>query len=178
LKRLVFTAATLALVFPAQAFAHATLEQASPGFRQRLASSPRLITLSFDQYVKVLPGSVQLFSTKHAVPVRRVWTDRFVLKASLPRLPQGAYTVRWHALSSDGHVVSGVFTFGVRANAPPPTEAFGASGPTTSEHLVRWLYFLALALVVGGLGFRLLVLRRGSLTPPAENASTSPSGSA
>jgi copper transport protein len=168
LKRLVFTAATLALVFPAQAFAHATLEQASPGFRQRLASSPRLVTLSFDQYVKVLPGSVQLFSTKHAVPVRRIWTDRFVLKASLPRLPQGAYTVRWHALSSDGHVVSGVFTFGVRANAPPPTEAFGASGPTTSEHVVRWLYFLALALVVGGLGFRLLVLRRGPLTPAAE----------
>jgi len=124
--------------------------------------------LSFDQYVKVLPGSVQLFSAKHAVPVRRIWTDRFVLKASLPRLPQGAYTVRWHALSSDGHVVSGVFTFGVRANAPPPTEAFGASGPTTSEHLVRWLYFLALALVVGGLGFRLLVLRRGPLTPAAE----------
>jgi copper transport protein len=168
LKRLVFTAATLALAFPAQALAHATLEQASPGFRQRLASSPRLVTLSFDQYVKVLPGSVQLFSAKHALPVKRTWVDRFVLKASLPRLPKGAYTVRWHALSSDGHVVSGVFTFGVRANAPPPTEAFGASGPTTSEHVVRWLYFLALALVVGGLGFRLLVLRRGPLTPAAE----------
>jgi copper transport protein len=168
LKRLVFTAATVALVFPAQALAHATLEQASPGFRQRLASSPPLVTLSFDQYVKVLPGSVQVFSAKHALHVRRIWTDRFVLKASLPRLPKGAYTVRWHALSSDGHVVSGVFTFGVRANAPPPTEAFGASGPTTSEHVVRWLYFLALALVVGGLGFRLLVLRRGPLTPPAE----------
>ena len=168
MKRLALTAATLALVFPAQALAHATLEQASPGFRQRLASSPRLVTLSFDQYVKVLPGSVQLFSAKHAVPVRRIWTDRFVLKASLPRLPKGAYTVRWHALSSDGHVVSGVFTFGVRVDAPPPTEAFGASGPTTTEHVVRWLYFLALALVVGGLGFRLLVLRRGPLTPAAE----------
>ena len=168
MKRLALTAATLALVFPAQALAHATLEQASPGFRQRLASSPRLVTLSFDQYVKVLPGSVQLFSAKHAVPVRRIWTDRFVLKASLPRLAKGAYTVRWHALSSDGHVVSGVFTFGVRVDAPPPTEAFGASGPTTTEHVVRWLYFLALALVVGGLGFRLLVLRRGPLTPAAE----------
>ena len=168
MKRLALTAATLALVFPAQALAHATLEQASPGFRQRLASSPRLVTLSFDQYVKVLPGSVQLFSAKHAVPVRRIWTDRFVLKASLPRLAKGAYTVRWHALSSDGHVVSGVFTFGVRVDAPPPTEAFGASGPTTAEHVVRWLYFLALALVVGGLGFRLLVLRRGPLTPAAE----------
>jgi len=168
MKRLVLAAATVTLVFPAQALAHATLEHASPGFRQRLASLPRLVTLSFDQYVKVLPGSVQLFSVKHALPVQRVWTDRFVLKAALPRLAKGPYTVRWHALSSDGHVVSGVFTFGVRANAPPPTQAFGASGPTTTEHLVRWLYFLALALVVGGLGFRLLVLRRGPLTPAAE----------
>ena len=39
------------------------------------------------------------------------------------------------------------------------TEAYGASGPTTTEHVVRWLYFLALALLIGGLGFRLLVLR-------------------
>ena len=168
MKRLVLTAATLTLAFPAQAHAHATLVRASPGFRERLASSPRLVTLSFDQYVKVLPGSVQLFSAKHAVPVKRVWTDQFVLKAALPRLPKGPYTVRWHALSSDGHVVSGVFTFGVRANAPPPTEAFGASGPTTTEDVVRWLYFLALALVVGGLGFRLLVMRRRTLTPRAE----------
>jgi copper transport protein len=168
MKRLVLTIATLALAFPAQALAHATLEQSSPGFRERLASSPRVVTLSFDQYIKALPGSVQLFSASKAIPVKRVWADRFVLKASVPRLPRGPYTVRWHALSSDAHVVSGVFTFGVRADAPPPTEAFGASGPTTSEHLVRWLYFLALALVVGGLGFRLLVLRGLPLTPRAE----------
>src|SRR5207248_2167510 len=57
----------------------------------------------------------------------------------------------------DGHVVSGVFTFGVGVKAPPPTEAYGASGPTTTEHVVRWAYFLSLALLLGGLGFRLLL---------------------
>src|SRR3989449_5360462 len=61
-------------------------------------------------------------------------------------------------MSSDGHVVSGVWTFGFRAAAPPPTEAYGASGPTRAEDLVRWAYFLGLALIVGGLGFRLLIL--------------------
>ena len=40
--------------------------------------------------------------------------------------------------------------------APPPTDAYGAQGPTRTEHIVRWLYFLALALAVGSLGFRLL----------------------
>src|SRR4029079_16314323 len=40
-------------------------------------------------------------------------------------------------------------------------------GPGTSEHVVRWLYFICLALLTGGLGFRLLVLRRSA---PRESA--------
>ena len=160
MKRVVLILATLALVLPAQAFAHATLQKTAPGFRERLPSSPQKIVLRFDQYVQQLPGSVHLYSSTGSVGVERVVITGRYLTAWLPRLPNGAYTVRWHAMSGDGHVVSGVFTFGVRARAPAPTEAFGASGPTTSEHVVRWLYFLALALLVGGLGFRLLVLRR------------------
>jgi copper transport protein len=167
MKRLLLTAALLALAFPAQALAHATLEKTTPAFRERVPSTPQKIVLRFDQYVQVLPGSVKLYSSRGSVGVKRVATDGTRLTAWLPRLPKGAYTVRWHAMSGDGHVVSGVFTFGVRARAPAATEAFGASGPTTSEHLVRWAYFLALALLVGGLGFRLLVLR-GPLPARAE----------
>jgi copper transport protein len=89
----------------------------------------------------------------------RARSDPRVIEAPLRRLPRGAYTVRWQALSADGHVVSGVFTFGVRVAAPPPSEAYGATGPTLSDHLARWVYFVALALLLGGLGFRLLVVR-------------------
>src|SRR5205085_8772953 len=39
--------------------------------------------------------------------------------------------------------------------------------PTRTEDVVRWLYFLSLALVVGGIGFR-LVVARGPLPPRAE----------
>lgn len=167
MRRLLIALVVGSLALPAQAAAHATLEKTSPGFRERLLSSPRTVTLQFDQYLKALPGSIRLYSSTGSVGVTRVRSDGRVLEASLPRLPKGSYTVRWHALSGDGHVVSGLFTFGVRAPAPAPTEAFGASGPTRSEHVVRWLYFLSLALVVGGLGFRLLVLRR-PLSPRAE----------
>ena len=154
-------AVLVALLVPGQAFAHATLEQTSPGFEQRLGSSPGRVTLDFDQYIKALPRSVQLYSSHGAIPVAHVRSDGRLLEGSLPtRLRRGGYTVRWHALSGDGHVVSGVFTFGVRAAAPAPTNAFGASGPTRTEDAVRWLYFLSLALLVGGLGFRLLVARR------------------
>jgi copper transport protein len=167
MKRLLLTAVALTLVFPAQAFAHATLEKTWPGFRERLASSPRTVSFRFDQYVKALPGSIRVYSSTGSIAVTNVRSDGRFLKASLPPLPKGPYTVRWHALSGDGHVVSGVFTFGVGAPAPAPTEAFGASGPTRTEHVVRWIYFLALALLVGGMGFRLLALRR-SLSSRAE----------
>jgi copper transport protein len=79
--------------------------------------------------------------------------------AAVRLLPTGDYTVRWHVLSADGHVVSGVWTFGVRMKALLPTEAYGASGPTRTEHVVRWLYFLSFALLIGALGFRLVILR-------------------
>jgi copper transport protein len=160
MKRLLLALALTALALPGQAFAHATLLKTSPGFEQRLHSSPRKVTLHFDQYIKAMPRSLQLYSTSGGIPVSSVRSDGRWLEATVPKLGRGGYTIRWHALSGDGHVVSGVFTFGVRARAPAPTDAFGASGPTRTEDVVRWFYFLSLALLVGGLGFRLLVARR------------------
>ncbi len=86
-------------------------------------------------------------------------TEKTDIVATVRSLPRGAYTVRWHAISSDSHVVSGVWTFGVRVPAPAVVDAYGAGGPTTIEHVVRWLWFLALALTIGSLGFRLICLR-------------------
>jgi copper transport protein len=157
-----------ALGLPASAFAHATLEQETPSFRERVAVSPREVVLRFDQTVTVLPGSIRVLTLRGkdmAGPARQITRG---MAAPLPRLPKGPYTVRWKAVSNDGHVVNGVYTFGVRYPAPPVTDAVGADGPTTAEHVVRWAYFLALALLVGGLGFRLLVVP-GELPGRAES---------
>lgn len=115
-----------------------------------------------------LPGAIVVYDSRGRIFSGQARTehDPRSLVAPLRRLARGAYTVRWHAVSSDGHVVSGVYTFGVRVAAPPPTEAYGASGPTRAEHVVRWAYFLSLALLVGGIGFRLLVVP-GPLPPRA-----------
>jgi len=160
MRRALVLAVLAALALPATAFAHATLINTSPGFQQRMNASPRTVTLTFDQYVEKLPHAISLYSTRGELPVPQIRDDGRSLVATVPHLRRGAYTIRWHAMSGDGHVVSGVFTFGVQVKAPPPTEAFGASGPTRTEDVVRWLYFLSLAVVVGGLGFRLLVARR------------------
>ena len=169
MRRILAVAVFAALAVPGTASAHATLRQTVPSFQQRLNQAPAQALLRFDQRVTALPGSIRVYSAGGKLvsgPARNAPDARRVV-ASLPRLPRGAYTIRWNAISSDGHVISGVYTFGVRVAAPAPTEAYGAGGPTRAEHLVRWAYFLALALLVGGLGFRLLVLR-GPLPARAE----------
>jgi copper transport protein len=162
--------ALIALAAPSTAWAHATLVQTTPRVGQRLQVAPRAITLTFDQSVKVLPNGVQVVDARGRLFSGRPYvskTDPGVVVTPLRRLPRGGYTVRWATISNDSHAGRGVFTFGVRTAAPPISEAYGASGPTTSEHIVRWLYFVALAMLTGGLGFRLVVLR-GPVAPEVE----------
>jgi copper transport protein len=117
------------------------------------------VTLRFDQEVEVLPNAIVVLDRRGANLARPAHSITRGLVAPLRTLPRGPYTVRWKALSSDGHVVSGVYTFGVGVPAAVVTDAVGAQGPTTSEHIVRWIYFVGLALFVGGVGFQLVVLR-------------------
>jgi len=151
--------ALAALAFPAAASAHATLRSTTPSFRSELKQGPSVIRLTFDQQVKVLPSSIRVLNgvgKNFAGAARADGTD---VVAHVGRLKLGAYTVRWQAISADSHVVSGVWTFGVGVPAPPVENAYGAGGPTTTEHVVRWVWFLGLALTIGALGFRLIVLR-------------------
>ena len=170
MRRALLVAALAALVLPATAFAHASLRKESPEFGQELAQSPRQVVLQFDQTVDALPKAIQVLTLdgKNVAGTPRAITAQREIVASVPKLRRGAYTIRWQALSNDGHIVTGVYTFGVRVKAPPVTDAVGAGGPTRTEDIVRWLYFLALALVVGGLGFQLLVVR-GPLPARAQN---------
>jgi copper transport protein len=157
--RRVLLVALAALAFPGSAWAHATLESTTPTFRQELQRGPATIRLHFDQHVKLLPGAIQVLNgvgKDFAGPARVVGPD---VVARVRPLKLGAYTVRWHAISADSHVVSGVWTFGVRVPAPAVENAYGAGSPTVQEHVVRWVWFLGIALAIGALGLRLVVLR-------------------
>jgi copper transport protein len=173
MKRAAVAAVVAALAFPAGAAAHASVTHLFPSARAELRDSPRTIGLRFDQPVTVLPNAVRVYDARGRIVslTPRSYDHGLGVLAPLRKLPKGAYTVRWEAVSGDGHVVSGVYTFGVRVPAPEPTEAYGASGPTTTEHIVRWLYFVGLALLIGGLAFRLVVLR-GPLPPALEQRYT------
>lgn len=162
MKRLLLVA-LVALAFPAIASAHATLRSTTPPFGHEVQASPTAIALHFDQQVKVLPGSIRVLNgagEDFALPAR---VDGTNVVAAVRPLKAGSYTVRWRAISADSHVVSGVWTFGLREPAAAVGNAYGAGGPTTIEHLVRWLWFLGLALAIGSLGFRLICLRGQAL---------------
>ena len=137
-----FAAAVLvALALPSSGFAHANLLERVPTYGSRLATSPHAVSLRFDQGVDVFSNSIDVVTSTGkpvtAGPAHTIEGGR-VATVPLRRLPRGAYTVRWHVTSNEGHVISGVYTFGVRVKPPPPTEAYGAAGPTDSEYIVKW----------------------------------------
>jgi copper transport protein len=157
--RRVAVAVLVALAFPAAASAHATLESTTPHFGREVQRGPTVIRLHFDQHVRVIGQGIYVLNgvgTNFARPAHVEGTD---VVAPVRALKLGTYTVRWQAVSADSHVVSGVWTFGVRVPAPSVNEAYGAGGPTDTEHIVRWLWFLGMALTIGALGLRLIVLR-------------------
>ena len=157
--RRVILVALLTLAFPSAAYAHATLESTTPHFGKEVQTSPKTISLHFDQYVKLLsPSAIKVLDANgkdFALPAHVQGTN---VVAGVRALPAGGYTVRWQAISADSHVVSGVWTFGVRVAAPAVDDAYGAGGPTKTEDIVRWIWFLGLALAIGALGLRLIVL--------------------
>jgi copper transport protein len=159
MRRVLLAATLAALALPGTAWAHATLKGTTPAFGHELQNAPGKIGFHFDQIVKVLPGGIQVLNAKGKNFAGAPRVSGFDMTAPVKKLPAGAYTVRWRAISADSHVVSGVWTFGVRVPAPSVNDAFGAAGPTVQDHIVRWIWFLALALTIGALGFRLVCLR-------------------
>ena len=162
--------AAIALVAPQAAFAHATLQSSEPGYQQELSSPPTEVRLRFNQPVEVISNAIQVLAPDGTVlsGTARTEDNNLVVVAPVSRLVKGhGYTVRWRVISQDGHSPAGVFTFGVGVPAPPPTEAVGASGTTWKDDVARWAVFAALALLIGPLVVRLIVLRGHEPVPDA-----------
>ena len=163
MRRALLAAVALALAVPAVASAHATMKEATPAEQGRVETPPKEVTLRFDQSVVAPADAIVVLGAdgkNHAGAITLSRSDTLV-HAHVEGLVHGeAYTVRWRIVSADGHVATGVFTFGVGVEAPPPTEAVGSSGMTWRDDVARWALFASLALMIGVVGIRLLVLPR------------------
>jgi copper transport protein len=161
-KRSIVVVLAVALLAPSSAAAHVTLQAAEPVTQSQLEAAPTEIRLRFNQPVTVTSGAVQVLAADGTLlsGVARIEAGGHVVVAPVSRIVSGqAYTVRWRVIGADGHSPAGVYTFGVGVAAPPPTDAVGASGTTWRDDAARWALFAALALLIGPLVVRTLILR-------------------
>ena len=143
-----------------------------------LIALPTEVRLSLQPSVTAARNAIQVLAPDGSVlsgAVAQSPTDgRGRRRARLGLARGAAYTVRWRVTGSDGHSPAGVFTFGVgvQGTAADRGRRRGRArrGRTT---LARWLLFAALALVIGPLVVRLLVLRGPGAVSRSSGASTS-----
>lgn len=144
----------LALVFPASAAAHAQLVGSKPADGAVLASPPADVRLLFDDAVRPAGGDRVIDSAGRSVIAgaahRLGGNDRALVIPVRPGLPRGAYTVRWRAVSNDGHLIQGVLAFGVGTGLARPTPTLSAGGGPSLASVGLRLVFLVGVLLAGG----------------------------
>lgn len=117
-KRTFGLAALTLIAFSGQAFAHAHLKSATPAVNGTVSSSPSELDLIFSEGLNLkFTGAKLLGPDKKAVATGAATLgaggDTTLVVPVPASLPAGAYTVDWHALSTDGHKTSGHYTFRV-----------------------------------------------------------------
>ena len=112
----VAAAGVLALALAGSALAHSLLLESSPATGARLAAPPPEISLRFNNRIEKNLSTIRVLDERGAprpatMRVGDGAADR--LTATVPALAPGAWRVEWQVLSTDGHIVSGRFSFRV-----------------------------------------------------------------
>jgi copper transport protein len=142
--------------------AHANLIRTEPAANSTLDAAPPEIRLWFSEAVEPSYSHITLRNIDgETVAVPPTYVD-----ASDPRqlilepgeLPEGLYTVAWRVVSAvDGHPTQGSFAFGVGVPVTGVEQAAVVENIPADGVIIRWLDLMSMALVVGGVGFWLLV---------------------
>ncbi len=158
-----FVSVAALFVLAAPASAHAVLEGANPAPQANLSASPGSVTLEFSEKVDVRADGIQVLDQQGSTirtgrPTHPSGQSK-VVRASLPKLGKGLYTVAWRAVSEDSHPIQGAFTFGYRADASGKAArsltanvSAGEKGDRTVGVLfgvMRFGVFVGLALLLG-----------------------------
>ena len=96
--------------------AHSLLLESSPAAGATLTEAPSRISLRFNNRIEKKLSTIRLLDERGAPrPVTMLVSDGAAdrLSATVPALPPGAWRVEWQVLSTDGHIVSGNFSFRV-----------------------------------------------------------------
>lgn len=162
----------LSLALYSTAFAHASLVKAEPPLGAVLSKSPDKITFFFSEEIEPKFSAFALYDAQGSKLKELPFTleDGLQVVMRPEPLAQGTYTLAWRVLSAvDGHVTKGVYPFAIGTSLNvkrsfPATETT-VSAPSAFRVVMRWLGFLAVMTLVGGLFFQLFILH--SVTLPA-----------
>lgn len=110
----------LLLLCATPAHGHTELLETSPADGARVDDAPSRITATFSDPVTPVGDGVTLTRRADDQQIRvrqaRTTPDRVVAVVPSGSLPPGRYDVRWRVEASDGHALTGTFTFAVRAH--------------------------------------------------------------
>jgi hypothetical protein len=97
-------------------FGHARLVMSSPAAGAQVSESPHVVTLSFNEEVKLAKLDLTRDGKPITVNLDKSAPGSKTVTVPVSALAAGAYELHWTALSTDdGHVTKGTFTFTVLA---------------------------------------------------------------
>lgn len=155
------------------ASAHATVTSSSPAANEILASPPEEVSITFNESIEqafysiIITGPDGRRADQGDAAIDSEHPNRLV--ASLKNnLPNGIYSMKWKAVSSDGHAISGTIPFGIGAEG----SGYAVHTPAGDDNvlpragllIIRWLFYIGLSLCIGTIFFRLLLLPAGART--------------
>ncbi|MEV6165440.1 copper resistance protein CopC [Streptomyces sp. NPDC052052] len=179
LATLVVMVSGLLLGGAGSASAHAALTGSDPQDGAVVATAPQEVTLTFSEQVAMGDDSIRVLdpdgkrADTAAAPrdLRSGSTVRYGV-ALHSGLPDGTYTVAWHAVSADSHPVSGAFTFSIGAPSATsvvlPTEEAGGGLVGILYGIARYAAYAGFVLMAGGSAFVLACWQRGAGAPPLQ----------
>lgn len=154
--------------------AHAFLLRSDPPANAILRESPEAMRLWFNEVISPQFSQAQLLDASgHSLPVT-IETDpedATLLIVHFPELEDGVYSVRWNVLSAaDGHPTQGLVVFGIGdgADLGSAKAVVAETAVPAPDVMLRWINFLLLSGLVGGLAVAYLVLNPAAY--PAEIA--------
>lgn len=116
LNKLAF--ATLLFGAPYLAWAHATIVKSDPAKGAELVASPPAVVLAFNEAIEPAFSSIKVIDEQgKAVAVEKAVVDpadKKVLRAAIPVLVNGKYTVKYSTMGRDGHKRAGEYQFTVK----------------------------------------------------------------
>lgn len=173
------------------ALGHAKLLRSVPQANVDLKQPPKTIELWFSEELEQSASTI-IVTDQNGKNVDKnnvsVGEGDKKLQIDLEELGTGTYKVEWKALSTDGHVMKGEFTFNVTLDADSAaltspaqqnqgtkqssestlspaqrqtamsSDSMQMSGTSWTQSFVRWLQYLAMMMLFGGFGFHTLVL--------------------